>query len=531
MNEQVPGATDCADYIHSRWHHLSERSPQPLLALEGRRHIVRYANPAFAQLADRPIEEMIGRPFADAVPEGGGNDCLELLDRVYATGAPGMLGDQPHGARSYWSYAAWAMPGENDMPAGVLLQVTDTTQATHFRKTSVAMNEALMISAAKLHELAEMQASLQARDRFIAVLSHEIRNPLNALSTGIRILKVAGDDKEAAESCVDIMERQVKQMGRLVDDLLDISRIATGKLEVSREVVDVGSIVRDAVDAGRGILERGDHKLSIDLPSGPMLVSADPARLTQVLLNLLSNAAKFSEPGGPIELAARPSGDEILISIRDQGIGIPADRLPRIFELFEQVDAEWKRSKGGLGIGLALVRKFVELHDGRVEAHSEGPGKGSEFIVRLPAAEAGDTQDAPARSGAHATVRGRRVLVVEDNLDAARSLSALLQIMRHEVRVAHDGNEGLAVAAAFRPEVILMDLGMPVMDGYETARRIRAQAWGKQPLIIALTGWGNAEDRLRTREAGFDEHLVKPVDVDDLMAMLAEHAPEPRSAR
>jgi signal transduction histidine kinase/ActR/RegA family two-component response regulator len=517
------------EYIHKQWKYLSEHSPQALVALEGPSHIVRYANPAFARLAGEQAQRMIGRPFAMAVPQGLGEGSLALLDRVFRTGQAATLNEAIPSQQTltYWSFFAWAVPGHDRLPAGVLLQVADATQSTLSREKTVAVNEALVISATQMHELAEVQESVEARDRFIAVLSHEIRNPLNALSTGLHILKAASDDTETVQSCVGVMERQISQMTRLLDDLLDINRYTTGQLEIHKQRVDIATVVRDAVALSQRSMDRGGHALHVTLPGDPIMLSADPDRLGQVLQNLLANAVKFSEPGDPVELEVAREGDDVVIRIRDRGIGIPAAHLPRIFEIFQQVDTEWKRAQGGLGIGLSLARKFVELHGGQVVACSEGSGKGSEFIVRLPADRGSPAAGPAPEKAARARARARRILLVEDNVDAANALAALLEIMQHEVRTAHDGGEGVAVAAKFRPEVILMDLGMPKMDGFEAVRRIRAQPWGREPMIIALTGWGSDEDQRRTRQAGFDRHLVKPVNLDVLVPLIDELTSKP----
>ena len=367
-----------------------------------------------------------------------------------------------------------------------MIQVTDSTETAVFRRQAMAMNEALLVSATRQHELAaaaeslsaRLQAGVQTRDHFLAVLSHELRNPLASLSIGLQLLKLAGKDPVKAESSRAMMERQLKQMVRLVDDLLDVSRITTGKLELRKERVDLASVVRDAVEASRPLIDRQGHELTVTLPPGPVLLDADPTRLAQVFLNLLNNAAKYSEPGGHIRLSAGRDGDEVVVSVRDTGIGIPAADLPHVFEVFVQVDTAWKRVQGGLGIGLSLVKEFVELHGGRVEAHSDGPGKGSEFVVRLPSAAAAAADEPPTAAAEKSRGPQRRILVVDDNRDAAESLAMMLGIMGHEVRTAHGGEAGVAAAAEFRPEVVLMDLGMPKVDGYEAARRIRAEPWG-----------------------------------------------------
>jgi len=505
-----------------------------MVAVEGAMHVIRYLNPAFAHLVGTPAEQMLGRPFADSVPEGAENECVATLDRVFSTGMPAFLSEQEHRqglpASVYWSYEMWAILGADSRPAGVMMQVTNATAATAFRARAAAMNEALLLSSLRQHELAEAeealsarrQAAVEARDHFLAVLSHELRNPLAALSTGLQLLELVESDAVKASGSRAMMRRQLKQLVRLVDDLLDVSRITTGKLELRKERVDLASVLRAAVEASRPMIEGGGHELAITLPPDPVLLDADLARLAQVFMNLLANAAKYSEPGGHIRLAARRDGPDVVVSVRDTGIGIAAAHLPHIFEVFVQVDTAWQRVQGGLGIGLSLVKEFVERHGGHVEARSDGPGKGSEFIVRLPMAAAVPAAVPSAFPAERPPGPERRVLVVDDNRDAAESLAILLEIVGHEVRTAHDGEAGVAAAAEFRPDVILMDIGMPRLNGYEAARRIRAESGGGVPFLVALTGWGADDDRRRTRAAGFDRHLVKPVDLDALKRMIAE---------
>ena len=513
--------------------YLSERSHQPMVAVEGATHLVSYVNPAFARLVGIERKELVGRPFAEAVPEGAGNGCLALLNRVFGTGTPETLAEQEHRQVQprpvYWSYAVWPILGEDERPIGVMVQVTDSTETALFRRQAVAMNEALLVSATRQHELAaaeeslnaRLRAAVQMRDHFLAVLSHELRNPLAALSSGLQLLKLAGGEPIAAERSRAMMERQLNQMVRLVHDLLDVSRITTGKLEFRKERVELASVVRNAVEASRPLIDDSGHELTVTLPPDPVLLDADPTRLAQVFLNLLNNAAKYSERGGHIRLSARREGDAVVVTVRDTGIGIPASHLPHVFEVFMQVDTGWRRAQGGLGIGLSLVKEFVELHDGRVEAHSDGPGKGSEFVVRLPTS-VGTAAEPPTASADSPRGPRRRILVVDDNRDAAESLATILGIMGHEVRTAHGGEAGVAAAAEFRPEVVLLDLGMPRVDGYEAARRIRAEPRGREPFLVALTGWGADDDRRRTSDAGFDRHLIKPVDPDALARLLAE---------
>jgi CheY-like chemotaxis protein len=291
--------------------------------------------------------------------------------------------------------------------------------------------------------------------------------------------------------------------------------------------VSLGAVLANAVESSRPLIEAAGHDLAVALPPEPAVVEADPTRLAQAFLNLLNNAAKYTPPGGRIRLTADVQGGEAVVRVRDTGVGIPAAMLPHIFELFTQVDRSLERSQGGLGVGLTLVRRLVEMHGGSVEARSEGPGQGSEFVVRLPVIEMPPAPPPPPPQGgeqAAATAR-LRILVVDDNRDAVESLGLLLQVRGHEVRAAHDGVAGLEAAASFRPDVALLDLGMPRLNGYDLARRLRGQAWGRGLVLIALTGWGQEDDRRRTREAGFDHHLVKPVDPDALLGLFARTPP------
>jgi PAS domain S-box-containing protein len=374
------------------------------------------------------------------------------------------------------------------------------------------------------------------KDEFLATLAHELRNPLAPVRNAIQILHFKGPATPELQWARDVIDRQMQQMTRLVDDLIDVSRITRGKLELRKERVELARVLQGAVETSRPLIDGAGHALTVALPSNPVYLDADLTRLAQVFSNLLNNAAKYSDRGGRIWLAAERQGSDAVVSVRDTGIGIPKEMLPRIFDMFTQVDRSWQRAHGGLGIGLTLVKRLVEMHGGSVAASSDGPGKGSEFVVRLPipvahrAAAARLTPDdratpAPARY---------RVLVVDDNNDAATSLSMLLNMLGYEMRTAFDGMAGLEAAAAFRPDFVLLDIGMPKLNGCEVARRIRAQPWGKEPVLIAVTGWGQAEDKQRIIEAGFDHHLVKPVDptaLASLLALLVREREAPRANR
>jgi CheY-like chemotaxis protein len=322
-------------------------------------------------------------------------------------------------------------------------------------------------------------------------------------------------------------------MALLLDDLLDVSRITRGKLELRTQRVQLASVVEAALETTRPLLDERRQRLTTSLPAEPVWLNADPLRLAQILANLLTNAAKYSEPGGRVDLSARVHDDRLSISVKDTGIGIETELLSRVFEMFSQVKSSLDRAEGGLGIGLALVKGLVELHDGTVEAKSDGLGKGAEFVVALPLP---DGRGSPATSASglarsDAPARTARILVADDNRDAAASLATLLQLNGHEITVANDGGVALAAAEAFRPHVALLDIGMPKLNGYEVARCIRAEPWGKAVILVAMTGWGQAEDKRRAFEAGFDHHFTKPLDLEVLDAFLADALAEPRAVR
>ena len=359
------------------------------------------------------------------------------------------------------------------------------------------------------------------KDEFLATLAHELRNPLAPIRNSLPSCGSPATCGPAAERIREMMERQVNHMVRLVDDLLEVSRISRGKIELRKERVELATIVRGAVETSTPLIEAGRHQLAISLPSEPVTLDGDPVRLAQVIANLLNNAAKYTEQGGQIWLTARRQGTDVVVSVRDTGIGISADMLPRVFEMFTQVDQSEARAQGGLGIGLTLVENLVRMHGGSVEARSEGPARGSEFIVRLPlAAEALAPLQQEAERLHSATLAPRRILLVDDNRDVADSLAMLLQFLGADVHLVNDGPSALESLSIFKPHVVLLDIGMPEMNGYEVARQIRQQHEFRGVPLVALTGWGQEEDRRRTTEAGFQHHLVKPVALDTLQALL-----------
>ncbi len=363
----------------------------------------------------------------------------------------------------------------------------------------------------------------QRKDEFIALLAHELRNPLAPLRNGLEIMRLAADDPAAVAESREIMDRQLTHMVRLIDDLLDISRIGRHKMELRRQRVLLVDVLNSAIETARPAIESAGHELTLVLPAEPIYLDADLTRLAQVFGNLLNNSTKYSAKGGRIWIAAEIESGRVSVAVRDAGIGIPADALPDIFELFSQVDRSIERATGGLGIGLALVKGLVEMHGGTVEAKSPGPEQGSTFTVRLSILKAATEPsiEPPAGTAPETEASKRRLLVVDDNRDSALSMAKMLTLLGNEVRTAHDGTEAVALAERFRPHAILMDIGMPKLNGYDATQRIREQPWGKDMVVIALTGWGQEADRARSKEAGCDGHLVKPVNLEDLDRLLA----------
>ena len=388
-----------------------------------------------------------------------------------------------------------------------------------------AVNVLVDISDHKAAEEALRTAS-RYKDEFLATLAHELRNPLAPLRNAVQILNLKVPRSPETTTALAVIDRQMKQMTRLIDDLIDLSRITRNKIELQRRLVRLADVVHGALETSQPLIEAGGHRFTLTMPGEPIRLEADATRLAQVVSNLLNNAAKFTPRGGHITLRIERDGDDAVLRVRDTGIGIDPEALPFIFEMFAQADHSLERTHAGLGVGLTLVRRLVELHGGTVEARSEGRDHGAEFIVRLPAAcKSGAKQGADSRSVYDAPRTVLRILVIDDNIDAATTLAALLGMHGHEVRTAHDGLQALDVLKTFTPDVAILDIGMPKMNGYAVAARIRESMGEARPLLIAVTGWGQEEDRLRSKAAGFDHHLVKPVEPAALMALLS--APPP----
>jgi PAS domain S-box-containing protein len=472
--------------------------------------IVLFGNGRIAELLDMPHERLVGARLAQFVAPAE----RESLDRLLVAASAGNGRAEVSLRRADGSVLPVDLtvsPLPLGETAALCAVVTDLTEKRH--------REALELAEAALRD------ADRRKDEFIATLAHELRNPLAPTRSALEILRLkAGEDPEVRWA-EDVIDRQVQQMTRLVDDLLDLSRITRDQIALRRERIDIAVAIGSAVETSQPLISEFEHKLSVLLPSEPLVVHADLNRLAQVFANLLNNAAKYTDRGGQISLTAWKEGGEAVISVKDNGVGIPTDLLPRVFEMFTQAPRSPDRTDVGLGIGLTLVKRLVEMHGGRVVARSAGPQLGSEFEVRLPGLaekETAERADVVRESTTLASVY--RVLIVDDNRDSADSLSVMLRMRGSEVRAAYGGAAALSVAESFRPDVVLLDLSMPRVNGYDTCRAIRRQQWAKEVVIVAVTGWGQLDDRRRALESGFDYHLVKPVDADSLTRIFAELA-------
>jgi PAS domain S-box-containing protein len=474
---------------------------------------VTFLNPVAQELTGWSESEALGRPLSEVfriVTEEGGQPIEGPVEQVIRSRQKGRLANtlligRDETRRPIDSTAA-PIHDEGRL-AGVVLVFRDVTERRRLEAELRQRN-------------AELAEADRRKDEFLAMLAHELRNPLAPIRSALQVLRLKfSDEDEDVLRLRVMMERQVAHLVRLVDDLLDVSRITRGKLELRKERLELAAVVERAVESARPLLDERRHRLEVELTE-PVLVEADPARLEQVLANLLNNAAKYTPPGGVVRLTARREGGEAVVRVRDTGIGIRPEMLPRLFDLFLQADRVPGRMAEGLGLGLALVRSLVLLHGGQVTASSGGPGQGSEFVVRLPVLAG----PAPLRAEERAETSagpGVRVLVVDDNTDGALSLALMLRCMGHEVRAVNDGPAALETVREWRPEVVFLDIGLPGMDGYEVARRMRREGGLAKALLVALTGYGQAEDRKRSREAELDQHLVKPASFEELQRLLA----------
>jgi signal transduction histidine kinase len=498
--------------------HLFENSPGIVYFTSGPDHVIDLANAAFYALVGQ--RDVLGKPLRESFGESQLECFIAQHDEVFRTGQAKVLSNAPVRLRR----------APDEAPVDRIVDLVYQPIRGPTGQVIGICGLGNDITERRLAE-AQVERSSRRKDEFIATLAHELRNPLAPIGNGIEILKLTRADDPAVQQTVALMDRQLSHLVRLVDDLLDVGRISLGKVRLDCARITLRAPVARAVEAMQPQVQARGHQLVVELPAEEVWVEADLDRLAQVFANLLSNAAKYTEPGGRIELRATVPDGQVQVSVRDNGIGIPEADVPRVFDLFSQVRTHQRHSEGGLGIGLALVHRLVELHGGSVSAHSAGEGRGSVFTVRLPRADpplvpppglpatpgVADTAAPVPQPGAR---RASRILVADDNVDAAESLASVLRTLGHEVMTAFDGEQALACFESSGAEAVIMDLGMPRMDGLEAARRLRALPGGRSVRLIALTGWGQAGDRERTANAGFDQHLVKPVQLGALVEAL-----------
>ncbi len=467
---------------------------------------IAYCNRRFAELVGRSLEQLMGVAFRDFIPL----DAQIFFESLLQQGRAGFSQGESHvqnvdGVLVPVFFTLNALPPDTGAAVGLL--VTDLTTQRHHEKMN-ALLEAL-------------KESDRRKDEFLAMLSHELRNPLAPILNAVQVLQLQQGENPVQQKARAIIERQVGQLAHLVDDLMEVSRITLGSVQLRHDRVVVSGIVERAVETTRPLIDQHKHELTVSLPPQPIWLNADAARLEQVVVNLLVNAAKYTRAGGHIWLTVQPEGDECVLQVRDTGVGIAPELLPRIFDLFTQAERSPDRSEGGLGIGLALVQRLVEMHGGTVAVHSS-VGQGSEFVVRLPVALPPVSSPTSATTGTTtSTGPSLRVLVVDDNVDTVEALALLLKGFGYDVRTAHDGPAALEAALDYRPNVVLLDIGLPGLDGFEVAKRVRQQITLQNTVLVAMTGYGQETDRQRSQEAGFDHHLVKPARVEQLQALLA----------
>jgi PAS domain S-box-containing protein len=471
-----------------------------------------FANAAAAHAFRTCCAGLYGKTDAEVFPPATADQFAENDRQALASGVCVQVVEtleHDDGVLHHSLVSKFPIPGPDGKPAlvgGMAIDITDLKRAEE-----------------------ELRAADRRKDEFLAMLAHELRNPLAPIRNAVQVMKLLIPEEPNLHRARDMIERQVHHLARLVDDLLDVSRITRGKIQLHREPLELAAVIARAAEASRPLIEARGHRLTVSLPSDPVILLGDGTRLAQVFSNLLSNAAKYTHDGGRVEVAVQTNRGEAVVRVRDNGVGIPADLLPRVFDLFTQGDRSLARSEGGLGIGLTLVKSLVEMHGGRVEAFSDGVGKGSEFVVGLSILERRRGQRGTGTEAVviPARIVSHRVLVVDDHVDAAESLALVLKAQGHEVRTAHDGVSALEVARAYQPDVVLLDIGLPRMDGYEVARRLRSQTDLQDALLIAVTGYGQEEDRRQAAAAGFDAHLIKPADLAALQALLRERTRDP----
>ena len=470
-------------------------------------------NPAGARLLGQSVEEILGKDDRELLSSESASEIMARDRAIMVEGNTATIEEVATSAGVSRTYLSTKGPYRDEEGAiigliGISRDITERMRADEERRDLLEREKELRAAADEAN---------RRKDEFLSLLGHELRNPLAPIRNGLEILKQDTSEK-TVKTVLELMGRQVHHLTRLVDDLLDVSRITSGRIELRLEPADLRTILERAVEASRPLLDSRKHALALSLPREPLPILGDVTRLEQVFVNLLNNSAKYTDPGGRIEIDAESAARNAVVRLRDNGRGIGPDLLPRIFELFTQADRTLARSEGGLGVGLSVVQRLVDMHHGSVEASSPGEGRGCEFVVRLPLAAAAERIEA-TRSRKEQPLPPLRMLVVEDHADSARSLSLLLELLGHEVEVSVDGLQALEAVERFRPAVVLLDIGLPGMDGYEVARRLRAR--GSKALLVSVTGYGRDADKLRSREAGFDHHLVKPVDPEILKKLIA----------
>ncbi len=488
---------------------ILENSPDCVKVLDAAGHVVGINANGQCLMEIDDIAAVEGRAWCDLWPDEGQTEVLAAIEaaRSGGTGRFQRFCPTAKGTPKWWDVIVAPI---RDAEGEVVRFISVSRDISERKQAELKLQE----------QTAALAEADRRKNEFLAMLAHELRNPLAPIRNAAQALQLAPDSADAVRSASAMIGRQVGQMVRLVDDLLDVSRVSRGKIDLRRERVELASAVNHAVEAALALYENRNHNLIVTMPPQPVYLNADPTRLAQVVGNLLNNACKFTDKGGRISLTVERGGEWATIRVRDSGIGIAADQLPRIFDLFTQIDTSIERSVSGLGIGLTLVKTLVEMHDGTVDVLSDGVGRGSEFVVRLPVMV--EPPPPPPVPPAAAPATARRILVVDDNRDSATSLAMLLELTGNETTTAYDGLEAVEAAEAFRPDVVLLDIGLPKLNGYGVARKIREQPWGNTVVLVALTGWGQEEDRQKSRDGGFDAHMVKPVDFDDLLKVLAE---------
>lgn len=474
-----------------------------------------YLNPFWTEFTGLPFEEICDWGWKQFIHPEDLEENVRVWKRSVDTGEPFQFEHRFRRADGEYRWHISRARAMKDADGKVQMWVGSNTEIHEQKQIS---NELKQLTA-------ELSQADGHKNEFLAMLAHELRNPLAPIRNALQIVQLSRGNGEAVLTASEMMERQIAQMVRLVDDLLDVSRITRGKIDLRLERTDLASIIAQAVETCRPAIDSARHELKVDLPDEPVYLNADPIRLAQAFGNLLNNATKYTDPEGRISVIARRDGNDVIVSVRDNGIGIPPEMLPKVFEMFTQVDRSLERTQGGLGIGLTLVQRLVQLHGGSVSAFSEGKGQGSEFTVRLPILPQEARQATKPAQSDLGSAQSRRILVVDDNRDSASSLAMLLTISGHKSHTAFDGQEAVEAAETIKPDVILMDIGLPKLNGYEAAKKIRETSWGKKMVLVALTGWGQEEDRRKSKEAGFDAHLVKPVDFGTLTQLLGDLPP------